>query len=203
MASQRKVGQIEEIDKLLAEVREMLTLTHDASEMNELVVLQMLLSVTKELHSLHDVRDVITKVLDSALAFVNGERGFIMLLDEESIPRFKMGRNRDGEYLTADDFSPSSSVIDHVLETRRSLIIPDAQSDEYLSKRESVQNMILRSVNCAPLMIKQQVIGLLYVDSRDEPVMTFSLKASLNFLTSLADQAAVAIRNAQKFETYG
>ncbi len=202
MAPQRKVDAIEEIDTILSEVREMITLTEDASDVNELVVLQMLLSVTKELHGLYDVRDVITKVLDSAIAFVNGERAFMMLLDDDDEPRFKMGRHRDGHYLVLEDFSPSYSIINQVIETRRSLIIPDAQSDSVFSKRDSVQTLALRAVNCAPLMMKQQIIGLLYVDSRDEPLMTFNTKASLNFLASLADQAAIAIRNAQKFETY-
>lgn len=192
--------RLEEVDHILDEVREMLGIARDAGDINELVVLQMLLQVTKELHTIENVRDLITKVLDSALAFVNGERAFLMLMDG-SEPRFKMGRDGMGNYLTIQEFSPSSTVIEGVLQDNKTIIVPDALSDEFLSKRESVQNLALRTIMCAPLIIKRQIIGLLYVDSRETPFSPFNTRAQLNFLGSLADQSAVAIQNAQKFET--
>jgi transcriptional regulator with GAF, ATPase, and Fis domain len=192
----------EEIDNMLMEVREMLTIAEDTSDINELVVLQLLLQLTKELHSITNVHYLITKVLDSALAFVDGERAFLMLLDEEGSPQFKMGRTADGSYLAREDFSPSTTVISEALRTGQTIIIPDAQADEELSKRASVQNLGLRTIICSPMMIKRVVIGLLYVDSQRRMVASFNDKASINFLASLADQSAVAIRNAQKFETF-
>jgi GAF domain-containing protein len=196
-----KKDRLEDIDRMLAEVREMLGIARDAGDINELVFLQILLQVTKELHSITNVYALITKVLDSALAFANGERSFIMLLDENGEPRFKMGRDGLGNYLTIQDFSPSSTVIDHVLENGRTVIVPDAMSDDDLSKRESVQQLALRTIICSPLVIKRQTIGLLYVDSSEAPISAFNTRAQLNFLGSLADQSAVAIHNAQKFET--
>jgi transcriptional regulator with GAF, ATPase, and Fis domain len=201
MTSQPKYDPFSDVDNMLKEVREILTIARDAGDINELVVLQMLLQVTKELHYIDNTRDLITKVLDSAIAFVDGERAFIMLL-EDSAPRFKMGRNVNGEYLRHEDFSPSTTVIAQVLEARQVIIVPDAQADENLNKRQSILSLSLRTIMCAPLIAKKEIIGLLYVDSRRSSLNTFTNRAYLNFLSSLADQAAVAIRNAQKFETH-
>jgi GAF domain-containing protein len=189
------------VDHTLKEVREILTIARDAGDVNELVVLQMLLQVTKELHGIESLRDLVTKVLDSALAFTDGERAFVMMLEGDGSLRFKMGRTMEGDYLSVEDFSPSTTIVQQVIEVRDTLIIPDAQADEALSKRQSIVEMGLRTIMCAPLISKKEVLGVLYVDSRQTTPPTFSQRAYLNFLSSLADQAAVAIRNAQKFET--
>jgi len=190
-----------DVDNVLDEVREMRGLTHEASDLHELNTLELLLKITKELHNLHSLRDVITAVLDSAIAFVEGERAFMMLVDASEDPHFKMGRDNHMQYLSREDFSPSQTVIDKVIETHKTLVVPDAQADVDLSKRASIQGMALRSITCTPLIVKKQLIGLLYVDSNRSPLPNNS-KAYVKVLASLAEQSAVAIRNAQKFETH-
>jgi len=192
--------RLADVDRILQEVREVLVVAQDAGDLNELAILQMLLQVTKELHGIHHVPQLITKILDSALAFVDGERAFLMLLEAEEL-RFKMGRDQDGNYLSREDFVVPSSIIEQVLENAQTLLIPDVRADLELSKRDSIQDLALRTIICCPLLIKRNVIGLLYIDSRHTPHISHTSKGYLNFLTSLADQAAVAIRNAQKFET--
>jgi len=51
----------------------------------------------------------------------------------------------------------------------------------------------------APLCYDDRVLGLIYVDSK-RPLARYS-KHHLNVLSSLAEQAAIAIYNARKFET--
>jgi GAF domain-containing protein len=191
---------LSDVDNVLAEVREMLDLTRDTGDINELLALQMLLKVTKELHYIHDVSDLITKVLDSSIAFVDGDRAFLMLM-EDGAPRFKMGRDKTGVYLTREDFSPSTGAIEEALSTQKTILVPDAQADENYNKRESVQGLSLRTIICSPMLAKRQTIGLLYVDSSRSPLSHYT-RAHINVLASLADQSAVAILNAQKFETH-
>ena len=193
--------RLADVDKVINEVREMISLTKDRGEIGELEALQLLLRITKELHSIHNVADIVTKALDTALAFVDGDRAFMMLTQDDDMPRFKLGRDKKGKYLGRKDFSPSKGVIERVLKEQRVLIIPDAQSDEVFSKRKSVQEMSLRTVICAPLTIKKNLIGLFYIDS-NQNVLGHQTRAHYNVLASLADQTAAAIKNAQKFETY-
>jgi len=201
MTNKSQQEHLRDAERVLAEVREMIAISDDGGDINELNALQMLLEVTKALHSAQNITELITLVLDSTIAFAKGSRAFLMLIDEEGQPRFKMGRDRHGNYLSREDFSPSSTVINEVLDVRRTLVVPDAQADEYLNKRESIQNFSLRTIMCSPMILKGEIMGLLYVDSHDTPLPYYS-KTQINVLASLSDQAAVAIRNAQKFETH-
>lgn len=191
--------KFKDVNRILSEVEDALNVTSDSREVNELLALQLLLELTREIHNIDDLHVLVTLILDSTIAFANGDRAFIMLMDKNNELRFKMGRSRRKEYLSRGDFTPSTGVIERTLEKGRPLVIADAQSDEELSKRVSVQDLQLRTVMCAPLLIKEDVIGLLYVDS--QRWMGRSSRAHLNVMSSLADQAAVAINNARKFET--
>lgn len=192
--------KFKDVNRILSEVEDALNVTSDSREVNELLALQLLLELTREIHNIDDLHVLVTLILDSTIAFANGDRAFIMLKDKNDELRFKMGRSRRKEYLSRDDFTPSTGVIERTLEKGRPLVIADAQSDEELSKRVSVQDLQLRTVMCAPLLVKDEVIGLLYVDS--QRWMGRSSRAHLNVMASLADQAAVAINNARKFETH-
>lgn len=193
-------GKFRDINRILSEVDEALHVTNESREVNELLALQLLLEITREIHNTHDLHDLITIILDSAIAFANGNRAFIMLLEEDGELRFKMGRNRKKEYLNNEDFTPSMGVLKKTLEKSKPIVIADAQQDDELNKRDSVQEMQLRTVMCAPMKIKEQTLGLIYVDS--QRWMGRSSRAHLNVMGSLAEQAAIAINNARKFDTF-
>ena len=190
------------VDSLLAEIRDQLTLIDAESDVFELRALQLMLEVTKEIHSQPDVRSLITLILDSVLSFVDGDRGFLMLLDLEGdgLPDFELGRNRHREYLSAGDFVISTGVVNETLKSAKPLILVDAQNDAEYSKRQSVQDLALRTIMAAPLRINDTTIGLIYVDSQ-RPLSKVT-PHHLTLLASLADQAAVAINNTRHFGTY-
>jgi sigma-B regulation protein RsbU (phosphoserine phosphatase) len=196
----RKEKHLQDIDKTLDEIRNELKYTHETGDIYELHALQLLLQITKAMHSERNVYTLITMVLDSALSFAQAERAFLMLLDENDAPRVKMGRSYDGEYLRAEDFVISTSVVQQVLASMQPVILADAQADEEFKARQSIRSLKLRTIMGAPLAHGDQTLGLIYVDSK-QPMARYS-KHHLNVLVSLAEQASVAIHNAQKFETH-
>jgi GAF domain-containing protein len=200
MDDQRKQKHLEDVDRVLGDVREHLDWSLETGEVYELKALQLLLEVTKSLHSLQDVHRVMTVILDSALSFAEADRAFLMMWNGDKTPRFKMGRSYGGEYLGEADFVISTSVVNEALTGQQPIILADAQADEYFGKRQSIMDLNLRTVMAAPLLYQGQVLGILYVDSQ-RPLARYT-KHHLNVLTSLADQAAVAVFNAKKFETH-
>ncbi|MBN2303451.1 MAG: GAF domain-containing protein [Anaerolineae bacterium] len=201
MDDQRKQDHLDDIDKILEDVRNHLSRRDtERGEQFELLALQLLLRVTKAMHSERDVRTLMALVLDSALSFAEAERAFLLLIGEDNAPRFKMGRSYNGDYLTEADVTISSSIVRDTLATLEPLILADAQHNEDYKGRQSIRDLQLRTVMAAPLLHQEDVLGLLYVDSK-RPLSRYS-KHHLNVLTSLADQAAVAIYNARKFETF-
>ncbi|MBN1679139.1 MAG: GAF domain-containing protein [Anaerolineae bacterium] len=199
MDEERKQKHLESVDEVLAAVREDLKYTRETGDVYELRALQLLLQVTKAMHSEHDIYALMAMILDSALSFASANRAFLMLLDDKGNPRFKMGRSYDGANLSQSDFVISTSVVEQALLAQSPFILADAQLDEEFSKRDSILELDLRTVMAAPLRYEDHVLGLIYVDS-NRPLTRYS-KHHMNVLTSLSDQAAVAILNAQKFET--
>ncbi len=134
------------------------------------------------------------------VAFADGDRAFLIMMDDDGAMRYKMGRDAHHGYIPVELFTPSSGVIEKTLEKGGAVVVPDAQSDESLKNNISIQQLQLRTVMCSPLMIKGEPIGLLYVDGK-RAIGRYS-RAHLNVVASLADQAALAIHNAKKFETH-
>lgn len=200
MDDKRKEAHLSDVDRVLDDVREHLTKTRETDEVFELRALQLLLEVTKSLHSQHDIRQLITLILDSALSFAEADRAFLMMLEDDETLRFKMGRSYEGAYLTEDDFMISSSVVHETLSGLKPVIVIDAKDDPHYKDRQSIVNLALRTVMAAPLNYQDQVLGLIYVDSK-RPLSRYS-RHHLNVLSSLAEQAAIAIFNARKFETH-
>jgi GAF domain-containing protein len=196
----RKQDHLDDVDDVLADVRRDLELTQSTGEKYELRALQLLLQVTKSLHSQEDIHALVALILDSMLAFAEADRAFLMLLEENGTPRFKMGRSYGGAYLSQDDFVISTTVVRETLSTMEPIILTDALSDAQFGKRQSIVDLNLRTIMAAPLRFEDQMLGLIYVDSQ-RPLARYT-KHHLHVLSSLADQAAVAIYNAQKFETH-
>lgn len=190
--------RLEEVDRLLREVREELALARDVND--ELRALQLLLQVMRATQDDLDIYSLMTLILDSALAFAEAERAFLLLLSPSGEPRLKMGRSSAGDYLKAGESSLSSRVVQTALLRRRPIILPDAQGDVPYSKWDSIVKLKLRTVIAAPLRVHEQTIGLLYVDSR-RALARFG-PHHLSVMTALSNQAALALANAQKFETH-
>lgn len=200
MDEKRKQAHLEDADRVLTDIRDHLKLTHESGDIYELKALQMLLEVTKSMHVIKDIRELMTLVLDSVLSFAEADRAFLMMMNGDATPRFKMGRSYARAYLTEDDFVISRSVVQESLESLEPIILSDAQSDEKFSSRQSIIDLDLRTIMTAPLRCGDEVLGLIYVDSK-RPLTRYS-KHHLSVLSSLADQAAVALYNARKFDTH-
>jgi adenylate cyclase len=89
----------------------------------------------------------------------------------------------------------SKTIADRVVKDRVSILTSDAQVDPRFGSGDSIRFHGIRSAMCAPLWNKDQVIGIIHVDS---PMLTncFNLN-DLDLLTALANYAAVAVERAR------
>lgn len=198
MNERERQRYLADVDSVLREVREELARAQDDND--ELRALHLLLTVTRAIHEDIGIHTLITLILDSALAFAEAERAFVLLLSPDGAPRLKIGRTSAGEYLRARDCTLSSRVVQTALLRHRPIILPDAQGDVPYSKWDSIVKLKVRTVIAAPLRVRDQAIGLLYVDSR-RALARFGAH-HISVMTALANQAALALANAQKFETH-
>lgn len=161
--------------------------------------LEELVKMTAVLTSSLEFDTVLEEVMDTVIRLTGAERAYLMLKHPDSDElQVQVARNWAQESLSNQDVTFSRGIINSAFEARAPVITTNAQSDERFEARESVMNLSLRSIVVIPLLLKDEIIGVLYADNRIEQAV-FS-KESLPILSAFANQAAIAISNARLFE---
>jgi sigma-B regulation protein RsbU (phosphoserine phosphatase) len=111
---------------------------------------------------------------------------------------FRAARGMDQKTIDDPQFQISRSVVERVAQEGQPILTSDAQRDDRFSARQSVVILGLRSILCVPLKIKDQVLGVIYVDNRLQTGI-FS-EADLEMLTAIASSAAIATENARLYQ---
>lgn len=159
--------------------------------------LRRILDVSKALISTLAQDVLLERVMDAMLEVSQGERGFLMLKDANGRLQVVTARRMHRENLPPEEFRISSSIVDRVLATNEPVYLPDVARDEAVSRQSSVVELGIRSVMCAPLRFRDHVKGVVYVDSHAQG--DASTQEDFEVFRSLADQAAIAIENAELY----
>ena len=159
--------------------------------------LQALVGVGHVINSSKGPEAVLDEVMDSVIALMRAERGLIMLRDEHGEFRIEAARGMDHASLKDDTSSVSETIVRRVAETGEPVLTTNAQEDPRFENQKSVHEHNLRSILCVPLKLKEEIIGVIFVDSR--VYSGLFQKNDLDMLSAFADQAAVAIDNARMF----
>lgn len=133
-------------------------------------LLKLLLGVGKTLSSVLTAEEVMQRVMELVFQMENVERGFVMLYDEKKGFRPAVLLYKD-ERLRKDPRGVvlSKSIIERVTTERLPLLIHDVAGDERFSASESLRLAGIRAAMCAPLIYKDKVFGLFYVDCLIKP----------------------------------
>jgi len=159
--------------------------------------LQALYEVSKAVNSTLILDDILGLVMLNSVELLKAERGFLMLLDSDNRLQFKTAHNIKKKELTNKDLQVSTTLANSVLDSGNSVYTSDALNDERFAKKKSVLEMNIRSAMCVPLRIKDQIIGIVYLDNSSET--NIFLKSDLHLFELFADMAALAIQNAQYY----
>jgi adenylate cyclase len=108
-----------------------------------------------------------------------------------------LGRTRDGAREMQEDFPVSRTIINTVVEKKQSILSSDAQKDGRFIAQQSIVSLSIRSLMCAPFICKEELLGVISVDTMSG-LHAFNSE-DLAMLTSIAGQAAIAIKNADLF----
>lgn len=161
--------------------------------------LKALMEIGSVINSSLGRKRVLEEVMDSLIKLMRAERGFLILLDPVD-GKWKAETSRGIDHINLDEeaFKVSRTIVRKVADTGETILTTNAQQDPRFGGQESVIAFNLRSILCAPLKLKEKLIGVLYVDNR---VRTGIFQESdLRLITAFADQAAVAINNADLIE---
>ncbi|MEO5886267.1 MAG: HD domain-containing phosphohydrolase, partial [Anaerolineales bacterium] len=138
-------------------------------------------------------------VMDTLIALMRAERGFLMLRDpKDGILKPEISRGIDHLNLDEEIIKVSQTIVRKVSSTGDSVLTTNAQADPRFENQMSVATYQLRSILCAPLKLRNEMIGVIYVDNRAHSGIF--RESDLELINAFADQAAVAIDNARLFE---
>jgi sigma-B regulation protein RsbU (phosphoserine phosphatase) len=160
--------------------------------------LALLYRLSQTFNSSLDLDEVLNRVMDEVIATTRAERGFVMLREADKRLVFRVARGLDQETIEEPQFQVSRSVVERVAREGEPILTSDAQADDRFSMRQSVLMLGLRSILCVPLKVKNQVLGVVYVDNRLQAgIFT---PDHLELLTAIASSAAIAIENARLYQ---
>jgi len=159
-------------------------------------ILKVLTKVAETLIAVRPVEEVLHQVMDIVFEHIPADRGFLMLQEDGGGARLvpMVVKHREGGE-GRDKITISKTIADRVMKDRVSILTSDAQIDPRFGAGDSIRFHGIRSAMCAPLWNKDQVIGIIHVDS---PMLANSFTPNdLDLLTALANYAAVAVERAR------
>jgi adenylate cyclase len=172
-------------------------------------LLKLLLAVGKTLSSVLEPDEIMHRVMELVFQMGSVERGFVMLRDDKEgfkpavllykDEAQKAGSSRTGN--TADSTSGialSSTVTERLMKDRVPLLIYDVGTDERFAASQSLRMSGIRSAMCAPLIYKDRVFGIFYVDCLSKP-HAFS-QEELGIFSVIAAEAAMSFDSAHAHE---
>lgn len=174
------------VERLSRSQREMTTLAEVGRMINSFLTMDKLLNL----------------IMDLVINAMFAERGLLMLKDAVTGDlTVQAARNMAMESQSGakSRLTISTNICSRVASEGKPILATDAQSDDQFQGMHSVMAYNLASLVCVPLKAKSgEVIGVIYVDNR--VVSGAFTEDSVELLTNIANQAAIAIENARLYE---
>ncbi len=158
----------------------------------EIARLKRLLEINRQIAAEIEPERVLSTILDSAVEFVDAERGFLMTVEEEEL-YIPVARDFWRKDIPAPAFEVSRSIALEVVRRGKSVVTEDASEDGRFEEMVSVYNLKIRSVLCVPLINQTKIVGAIYLDNRFTRG-SFS-EQDIAAIEAFADQAAISLVN--------
>ena len=160
--------------------------------------LKTLVEVGHVINSSLGLDPVLQQVVDSLIALVQAERGFLVLRNQAGEPEVRIARGLEHINLEEEAFAFSRTIVHRVMSSGEPVLTTNAQEDPRFEAQASIVSLQLRSILCVPMKLKDAIIGVMFVDNRAH--IGLFKESDLELLSAFADQAAMAINNAQLFD---
>ncbi len=164
---------------------------------------QLLESTQRYLTTLHKVSDILSRatsvealfdsIAQTILDVTGGDRAAVLMRSRET-GTLDMVTVRAKEAGDSGEVKLSRTVVNGVLEKGISAFTDDALVDDRYLGGESIVRQRIRSVMCAPMRTTDEILGVLYVDSR--MAREFN-EAELELLAAIGNQAGIALHRAR------
>ena len=154
--------------------------------------------ISAALSGLWDLDAILGVGLDSALEFMNGTVGEILLIDEsnQSLSR-RVHRGLSKEFVKGLRTNLGEGITGSVAQSGKAILLEDISTDPRVAHRELIIAERLKAFISVPLRAKERVLGVLNIASHRRRKFTDD---DMYFLYAIGDQLGIAIENARLYE---
>ncbi|MCD7879140.1 MAG: sensor domain-containing diguanylate cyclase [Candidatus Gastranaerophilales bacterium] len=168
--------------------------------------LSILYNISQAVNFIDDLKRLISVILDKAIDTVNAEKGSLMLYDSSDntlqvkvvygLKDKKHEEDINNGVIECQKMTPDNGIAGRVFTEKKSLITNLGKRDPRFSQLSGENNV--SSLICVPLIAKGECIGIINITNKKDGKL-FN-KKDLEFIEALANQAAIAVDNAQLYE---
>lgn len=168
--------------------------SHSVTETVPLEAIKKLYRFSAKLAEAPNFEAMERNLVDAVIELAEADTGFLIVLDERGNTKIDVARNRKGQDLPESERSLSESIVSDVIQRRRPQLISDAMESSMFSDSLSVVNYKLRSVIAVPILLGEELLGVLYLGCNRKS--SAFAEGFLEILSVFAAQAALLVKNA-------
>jgi len=172
---------------------------HDQGDLGRVnKILWVLYQISRKLNSTTDFDELLNTIMNLIFQVIDADYGFVIVLGDKPdqiIPKvIKYGTSSEDGKDGIKKLKVSRTIMNKVIKEKTSILTTNAMDDERFGQAKSIFIQNIRSVLSVPLWRKDEVIGMIQLDS-------FRLgneftKADLNLLATISNQMAMVIEQA-------
>lgn len=156
-----------------------------------------LFAISKEIASRLELKVILEKIVKSAIELLKVDAGSVALWDNKKQTYGNVIVHGLPEFFIGREFSPSSiGIVGEVLRKKSPVLFKDYEHDS--NRMEELDSIHFKEVVGVPLIVRDMVIGVMVIGASD-PKKHFQ-QGEIDILFGFAQQAAIAIGNAQLYE---
>jgi len=163
------------------------------------VQLRVIYELTQLIGSTTHKEELLEKVMDLIFKNFEADRGFVLLMQgPNSRPDPVVIRHRvppaenDKEQILI-----SRTIVHHVINRGEGVLSSNAMNDERFATGDSVQQLGIRSALCVPIKYKDEIFGVINLDSQ---IVNYTFtEDQLRLLTAIGVHTGLALANAQLY----
>ncbi len=188
-------------------------LLHRKAQDNKIIELQkslynisILYNISQAVNFIDDLKRLLQIILSKALTTLEAEKGSLMLYDYTSnslqvkvvygLNDKRVEENINNGLIQCSQIKAGEGVAGTVFLEKKAIITNLGSNDPRFVKKDALTNT--QSLLCVPLIAKGESIGVINISNKKNNKL-FNQK-DLEFMTSLSNQAAIAIDNAKLYE---
>jgi len=178
--------------------RDFLARIEDDENESSYEALKVLYKADQAFRNIEDVKSVLENLLDLVMESVPASRGYVFLLQRDTGNLVPYVRRPVQVEAGDEEIVVSQTIMQTAVREKSSIISSDALVDERFVQSRSIVDLAVRSAMCAPLINRETVLGIVYVDSTNQANL-FS-REDLALFSALALKAGTAVDNSRLYD---